>query len=817
LSREYTQTAMPWRCPRCNAQNIRVSLHTPIGICQKCRHELSHNDIFGVKSPFELIPKPSVAKRFKLSLKQNGFTFSYSHFWLPGFLLFGLISVGWVYMIFAEFYVSPIPFIGILFLFLLGLPILVVALICLLGRHRLSAADNKAKLLLNIGVPLFWKRFQWSDIIKVDVEIGSHVLHIITDRKMHKPLWTMMWVKNEHAWTFRNIANILIDLHLWWTEEQERLHKSEERMLSDSLERRYSKDTDKEESVAIPDSLSTNYLLAKMANPDPATRVKSAIAFGQLGKDALCEIEKIIHDNNKYLRSSAAIVLGNISSGKETAAQLLGQLLRDKSLLVRYSAAVGASYLGSHAIPLLPDMIKVLNEADKSVWYNLQLSSDINHLSVDIDRLGKEAVPRLISILHESDDVGVKKHAISSLRVFKSESKKIIPELLPLLKDRKLVQSVLTTLGSFDADAAVAVPEIIPFINAGEHETRRAAAMALGNIGRAAQSAVPALVEHVRDKKPQVREHVAIVLAQIKADSADAINELYKSIKRRIGLLARIRRALTFSNKVFFEEMALHAAMRSLVALDKRNPVTATLLCRIVGHPLSADRETRQLAAMLLGEMGDLAKPAIPALSRMLKYKNSKYTRIACHVLGEIGEIPSSILPDIISLLDSDDEHEKEDAILALGRMKVAIPEEGILKLREISKSDRAMFRWAAVISLSRLGFSTQNIIPEFIDILAKKYQSPDDMEDEEFSKVLHFYNKTISHLDGLGSRAKELVPHVIKLIEGNEKYICRGGVEFLRKVAPDDPAVRALFIDLQRHPNSQVGQEVERFLRDNI
>ena len=94
---------------------------------------------------------------------------------------------------------------------------------------------------------------------------------------------------------------------------------------------------------------------------------------------------------------------------------------------------------------------------------------------------GKAAVPSLIAAVKGSD-VGLHEAAIRALGRIHSDPDVVIPLLIPYLTNDDLIDEAASALGNYGTLAKVAVPQIIPLLNAKDNDARVAARVALKKI-----------------------------------------------------------------------------------------------------------------------------------------------------------------------------------------------------------------------------------------------------------------------------------------------------------------------------------------------
>jgi HEAT repeat protein len=147
--------------------------------------------------------------------------------------------------------------------------------------------------------------------------------------------------------------------------------------------------------------------------------------------------------------------------------------------------------------------------------------------------------------------------------------------------DEELRRAAAKGLGELGPDAKPAVPDLTRALKDGDLFVRRFAAQALGEVGPDAKAAVPALKEALGDKKKEVGEAAAAALARLGPDGVAALTDLLKDAKK--------------------------------------------------------DAAVRRKAVEALGRAGDDAKPAVPALTDLLKDRDLRTDAAAA--LGDLGPV----------------------------------------------------------------------------------------------------------------------------------------------------------------------------------
>ena len=158
-------------------------------------------------------------------------------------------------------------------------------------------------------------------------------------------------------------------------------------------------------------------------------------------------------------------------------------------------------------------------------------------------------------------------------------------------------------------------------------ERRLLSALLLSNMGILSRGAENAVRPLLSDEDPRVRGWAAAVLAGMFPEHPEAT-----SVREIVGLFR-------------YDEKA---ARQALVQLDPDGGKTVQLLRPVLSD---SDSELRAACALVLGEMHDKAKDAVPDLMRMLESADLKVGYAAAQALGSIGP---GALPQLLVCIDGE-------------------------------------------------------------------------------------------------------------------------------------------------------------------
>jgi len=387
-------------------------------------------------------------------------------------------------------------------------------------------------------------------------------------------------------------------------------------------------------------------------------------AIVQLGSNAVPALMEALCDNNPKIRSAACTALGQI--GDNTAVPKLIKCLNDNAIYVRIAACTALGQIGDPSA--VPALIACLDQQDVS-------EAAANALV----QIGKPAVPALIETLTNPSE-RVRIAACTALGQIRDAS--AAHALIACLDKRdisKVAANALVQIGK------PAVPALIEALKSENDFVRRAACIALGQIGDPA--AVSELAKCLQDSVIDIRIAACSALGQIRDASAAhaliaclddldiseaAANALVQIGKPAVPVLTR---ALTSSKN--------NMRSAACTVLGKiRDTAAVPVLIQCLKDTYS---DVRCAACRALGKIRDTA--AVPSLIEQLKDTNRDVRKAACTALGQVRD--SSAVPALISLLCDEEVDVRitaTDALVNIG--KAAIP-----ALQEAMKSDDPTIR----------------------------------------------------------------------------------------------------------------------------
>ncbi|MCC6420184.1 MAG: HEAT repeat domain-containing protein [Gemmataceae bacterium] len=351
-------------------------------------------------------------------------------------------------------------------------------------------------------------------------------------------------------------------------------------------------------------------LLAGLKEKEPLVRINALVVLGRMGsaaKPALPVIGQALTDRDTAVRLEAILTLGEIGPvAKATVPALLKSLDDDKLRLFEPMVAVTLSNIGASAVP---ELTKALGDRDdrrrRTAAYALAL----------LGPKAVEAVPALTKALGD-DESDVRAWAVRALGKIGEGAKSALPKLRAALQDRDALVRLNAALAvSQVGGGAEGLSVLTKALKSDSAYQREQACVALSEFGAKAASAVPILIVTLEDKEPKVRAFAAAALGKLPANKAGA---------------ARLEKLLADPD----EGVRLNAA-RAL--WRQADPQQREKLLDLMAAGLGNERPSiRKQAAVVIGDLGESAKAAVPGLLGVLRDPDFSVRRAAAAALRRI-------------------------------------------------------------------------------------------------------------------------------------------------------------------------------------
>lgn len=332
-------------------------------------------------------------------------------------------------------------------------------------------------------------------------------------------------------------------------------------------------------------------------------------------------------------------------------------------------------------------------------------------------------------------------------------------ELEAVLKDGKSArarEAAAMALGACYTAAADALPALKDALKDPEFVVRFAAARAIVQIGRsenpASAAAVPVLVEGLQHTNEKVLSEASVALLQVGPAAKDAVPALKNLLDDK-------------APPVRFE------AALALVGIDKTQAAGA--VPALTEGLKSADARAGR-AAKALGELGPVAKAAVPELVKRFDAKN---LHVRLYSAGAAARIDPALAPKAVEVLVAILKDKKTQSSMLRSYGLVALRNIGpaaapALPTLKTMLTDDGAFHPHAAVTMVMIGGDGASAAFDWVRTVLTK-PNHDELYD------------LIEELPVLGPKAAPLVPDLIKLLAAKTPFHRRGAVEVLAAIGP--------------------------------
>ncbi|MFC2075338.1 HEAT repeat domain-containing protein [Bdellovibrionota bacterium] len=488
---------------------------------------------------------------------------------------------------------------------------------------------------------------------------------------------------------------------------------------------------------AIKTEIVSRYLVPALGYSDPQIRIVALEAIESLAykdESLIAHLIPLLEDSDEEVRKTAISKLGRekwVSDHDEIIPSIISAL-NDESVDIRTGAldAIGR-FIEDHD-ELTEHVIRMLNDPDWRVRRDA------------VDALPAEKHPELAAhILHLTSDPNpvVRKYVIEALGSAAKTDETYLAPIIAALTDPELDvrEMAIRSIGNFVSDK----PELIPHITLATKDegvwVRKEAIEILGNLVSEHRELIPYLTEAAGDEDDDVREAAIEGLGKIAGGNEE--------------LISYISRAT--------EDEDTGVRITAVRELARFVPDNSDLVPLIIKRLDDEDSMVRFEARSALGDIGSLARDAVPKLRQTLRTSDSKYERgHSAAVLGEIGPEARAAVPELIAALSDEEEDVRKAAVRALAGIGPEAVTAAVSDLRKTLKDEE---KWVRRVSAEALGLASEEalatVVPELMEAL----------EDEDYG----VRDRVLASLGNLGPGSAAAVP---ELIEGlsNENYRVR-------------------------------------------
>jgi HEAT repeat protein len=563
------------------------------------------------------------------------------------------------------------------------------------------------------------------------------------------------------------------------------------------------------------------------------------------------ELIKQLKSPEADVRRVAAEALGRDKA--VAAIPALAELLKDKEMTVRSSAAIALVRIGPKSAAALGDALKFPEE-------NSRLTA-LQALRI-LGPAAKEAVPALAGALKDKS-TNVRILAAYTLGQMKADAKAALPALFEATKDTANVgEMIRPDLPSSVAEAAVgaalriddkcaadlakaAVPALIEALQSKDGAVLLATGSALRTLGIQAKAALPALEQAHERAKGIAQQALAEAIVAVGGRSSEVLAALIQDpktpLEKRLGALAELGFRKSADDKAMTALMSslkdinvqIRAAavdavswigppgkaaipllvdllgdekMDEAAALAKRpsNRVVAAALTRMgtaavrpVADLLKDDQKTpfaRWQAAATLSGLGRHAKPALPVLEAMLKDPFPPIAIESACAFARAGGDISKALP----ILEQGLKHESPFLIWHTAAAVERIgprAQETVPLLTRLLGHKEAEIRVKAAQALSAMGPAAAPAVPA----MAKLLLQPDPQERFAIAVTL----------ERLGPEARAALPALVQCLKDLESVSPHPVLVAIGNIGPDAKSAVPALVELLKQKDTTLQREV--------
>ncbi len=358
---------------------------------------------------------------------------------------------------------------------------------------------------------------------------------------------------------------------------------------------------------------------ALLESPDPEMRMEVLVALGEIGPAAKPQVgainEILATDEVAGVRYAAAYALGMIGD-QQAAGEVLVKSLDSEDPFLRVAGAWALLRVSKGKTPLLGKAVQEIMDGLTSDNADVRGAAARAIADSEIpDNMMGPALRMEIEAL-QADDPAKVTPIIDALAALGS---KVVPACIRSLSEKRPLRfQALQVLIGVGPAAAPAVPSLMATLGDEDPLLRRESLFALGAIGPAAAKATQTIAEKLTDADPDVKHAACYALGKIGPAAQAALPALAKQMN---------------SDDEFLQIASVWASLRispdDPELKEKAVPFLVKALVDVREH-------VRIEAAYMLGEMGDIAKGAVPALKRAADDKSPAVRAAAASALEQL-------------------------------------------------------------------------------------------------------------------------------------------------------------------------------------
>ncbi|WP_145262475.1 HEAT repeat domain-containing protein [Calycomorphotria hydatis] len=421
------------------------------------------------------------------------------------------------------------------------------------------------------------------------------------------------------------------------------------------------------EAGAMP---TVSELIGQLESGSKQERIQAASALGSLGSfaaEAVPALSTAVSSDDLELSHEAALALGNIGAKASSALPELSEQLKSDSPILQYGAIVAMGKIGDASVA--GELEQLLN-SDNAF---LRVAAAQALATMGVEGSKAKVIDVLVAAV-DSDQPVIRGDAIEGLQ-------KLGKSALPALRKSLSMHSpsgqihAMEALALMGKDARPAANQIAKLATTGEERVRAVAVRALAAVGGPKQ--LPVIAKLASDSSPLVRQNVAIALGNFKQAGSknwDAVESLLEDDNESVRLAA-------------------------VSMVGNLGPAAGKAVPILAGYLKAKDPTIAVAAADALSGMG---KRAVPQLKKALSDPDS--SELALISLEKIGPDAAAALPQLLKLLDSENEQIRLGAFLCIANIGEVAQADAAAPLIAYLEDTSRKNRSAAAYTLGKIG-----------------------------------------------------------------------------------------------------------------
>ncbi|TWT34373.1 HEAT repeat domain-containing protein [Blastopirellula retiformator] len=498
--------------------------------------------------------------------------------------------------------------------------------------------------------------------------------------------------------------------------------------------------------------------LSSSSEETQITAIDKLGAAGVDGAAAVAPLTKQLKSSSAMVRAHAAHALGEIGHAAEPAVDALVELVGDSDPMVRRQAIGALQAIHPDRQKVVGLFAKLLSDADPAVRLRVM------HAIADA---GKPAVPGLAMALKNEKSAFWACLVLREIGPDAAEAAPALTELLPGAPIETRREAILA-LASMPEAAKASVPAIAKCLD--EEHLKLAATFALGRIGTVPAEAQERITANVDSKDPILSLLSRWALARANPNDAALQTEVVERLAKGVAsdnAWIRSAAAKALISLHAKPELVIAELHKTLPGVDPANlgdaiHVLASLGPEGIPHLTAAlkNPRLRPQIAQILGEMGDKAAPAVPALVKLIDDENPRTEDAAVLALAAIGPAAEAAAPRLAKEVEEGTGKDPHDAALALGKIGPAAKDAAPSLEKTMTSSEDASLRVLSAWALLQIEgkSATAKILPE----LTKALKAKDPIARKGASQLL----------GQLGAPAKSAAPALKGLLQDEDPAV---------------------------------------------